>query len=65
LLHQGRDAVAQPLLRQLRPQLAAVERLDRQLGRLKYQGFGRNLICYKGISFFLTYLNSRLFVCSK
>ena len=30
----------------------------------KYQGFGRKLICYKGISFFLTYFNSRLFVCS-
>ena len=26
----------------------------------KYQGFGRKLICYKGISFFWTYLNSRL-----
>ena len=31
----------------------------------KYQGFGRKRICYKGISFFWTYLNSRLFVCSK
>ena len=31
----------------------------------KYQGFRRKLICYKGISFFWTYLNSRLFVCSK
>ena len=31
----------------------------------KYQGFGGKLICYKGISFSWTYLNSRLFVCSK
>ena len=28
----------------------------------KYQGFGRKLICYKGILFFYTYFNSRLFV---
>ena len=31
----------------------------------KYQGFGQKLICYEGISLFWTYLNSRLFVCSK
>jgi len=31
----------------------------------KYQGFGQKLIYYKGISIFWTYLNSRLFVCSK
>ena len=30
-----------------------------------YHGFRRKLICYKGISLFWTYLNSRLFVCSK
>jgi hypothetical protein len=30
----------------------------------KYQGFGRKLICYKGISFFVTYFNSRIFVHS-
>src|SRR3990172_8076250 len=30
----------------------------------KYQGFGRKLIYYKGISFLVTYFNSRLFVCS-
>ena len=30
----------------------------------KYQGFGRKLICYEGISFFLTYFNSILFVHS-
>src|SRR3954471_18265279 len=27
----------------------------------KYKGFTRKLICYKDISFFLTYFNSRLF----
>ena len=31
----------------------------------KYQGFIRKLVCNKGISFFWTYLNSILFVCSK
>ena len=31
----------------------------------KYQGFIRKLVCYKGISFFWTYLNSRVFLCSK
>ena len=30
----------------------------------KYQGFGRKLVCYKRISNFLTYFNSRLFVHS-
>ena len=31
----------------------------------KYQGFIRKLVCYKGISFFGTYLNSIVFLCSK
>ena len=31
----------------------------------KYQDFIRKLMCYKGISFFKTYLNSWLFVCLK
>ena len=31
----------------------------------KHQGFERKLICYQGISLFLTYLNSIIFVCSK
>ena len=31
----------------------------------KYQDFIRKLVCYKGISFFKTYLNSWLFMCSK
>ena len=31
----------------------------------KYQGLIRKLVCYKGISFFWTYLNSILFLCSK
>ena len=30
----------------------------------KYEGLGRKLIYYKGLSFFETYLNSRLFVYS-
>src|SRR3954463_2930901 len=30
----------------------------------KCEGFRRKLICYKGISFFLTFLNLRLFVHS-
>ena len=31
----------------------------------KVSGFHTKLVCYKGISFFKTYLNSWLFVCSK
>ena len=31
----------------------------------KYQDFIRKLVCYKGISFFKTYLNSIVFLCSK
>ena len=31
----------------------------------KYQGFIRKLVCYKGISFFWTYLNSIVFPCSR
>ena len=31
----------------------------------KYQDFIRKLVCYRGISFFKTYLNSWLFVCLK
>ena len=31
----------------------------------KYEGFIQKLVCYQGISLFWTYLNSRLFVCSK
>ena len=31
----------------------------------KYQGFIRKLVCYKGISFFWTYLTSIVFLCSK
>src|SRR3954469_14150762 len=30
----------------------------------KYEGFRRKLICFKGISFFYTYFNSRLFLHS-
>ena len=31
----------------------------------KYEDFIRKLVCYKGISFFCTYLNSIVFLCSK
>ena len=31
----------------------------------KYQGFIRKLVCYKRISFFWTYLNPLVFLCSK
>ena len=51
-----------------------VERLTTKTGctsctkgqsHLKYQGFTRELVCYKGISFSWTYLNSIVFLCSK
>src|SRR3954452_5999435 len=50
-------------LRELRQKLDA---LCVQTGPIlsKYEGFRRKLICYKGISFFQTYFNSRLFVHS-
>ena len=51
-------------LRGLRQKLDALCLQNRQ-SLSKYHGFGRKLICYKGISLFWTYLNSRLFVCSK
>ena len=51
-------------LRGLRQKLDAL-RVQNGQSLSKYQGFGRKLICYKGISLFWTYLNSRLFVCSK
>ena len=51
-------------LRGLRQKLDAL-RVQNGQSLSKYQGFGRKLICYKGISFFWTDLNSRLFVCSK
>ena len=51
-------------LRGLRQKLDAL-RVQNGQSLSKYQGFGRKLICYKGISFFWTYLNSRLFLCSK
>ena len=50
-------------LRGLRQKLDAL-RVQNGQSVSKYQGFGRKLICYKGISFFWTYLNSRLFVRS-
>ena len=51
-------------LRGLRQKLDAL-RVQNGQSLSKYQGFWRQLICYKGISFFWTYLNSRLFVCAK
>src|SRR6266496_2118704 len=50
-------------LRGLRLKLDAL-RVQTGQSLSKYQGFGRKLICYKGISFFYTYYNSRLFVRS-
>ena len=48
----------------LRQKLDALRVQNRQ-SPSKYQGFIRKLICYKGISFFWTYLNSIVFLCSK
>ena len=50
-------------LRGLRQKLDAL-RVQTGPSHSKYQGFGRKPVCYKGISFFLTYLNSTLFVQS-
>ena len=51
-------------LRGLRQKLDAL-RVQNGQSLSKYHGFERELISYKGISFFSTYLNSILFVCSK
>ena len=51
-------------LRGLRQKLDAL-RVQNGQSLLKYPGFIRKLVCYIGISFLWTYLNSRLFVCSK
>ena len=51
-------------LRGLRQELDAL-RVQNGQSLSRYQGFIRKLICYKGISIFWSYLNSRLFVCSK
>ena len=51
-------------LRGLRQKLDAL-RVQNGQSLSKYEDFIRKLVCYKGISFFWTYLNSRLFVCSK
>ena len=50
--------------RGLRQKLDAFRVQNRQ-SPSKYEGFIRKLVCYKGISFFKTYLNSWLCVCSK
>ena len=51
-------------LRGLRQKLDAL-RVQNGQSLSKYQDFIRKLVCYKGISFFWTYLNSIVFVCSK
>src|SRR3954464_9064449 len=50
-------------LRGLRQKLDAL-RVQTGPSLSKCEGFSRKLICYKGISFFKTILNSRLFVHS-
>src|SRR3954467_3857674 len=50
-------------LRELRKKLDAL-RVQTGPSLSKCEGFRRKLICYKGISFFYTFLNSRLFVHS-
>ena len=49
-------------LRGLRQKLVAL-RVQTGQSLSKYDGFGRKLIYYKGISFLITYFNSILFVC--
>ena len=51
-------------LRGLRQKLDAL-RVQNGQSLSKYHGCRRKLICYNGISLFWTYLNSRIFVCSK
>ena len=51
-------------LRGLRQKLDAL-RVQNGQSLSNYQDFIRKLVCYKGISFFKTSLNSWLFVCSK
>src|ERR1043165_6406881 len=48
-------------LRGLRQKLDAL-RVQTRPSLSKYESFRRKLICFKGISFFLTYFNSRLFL---
>ena len=47
------------------PQKPDAHRVQNGQSLSMYQGFERELISYKGISYFWTYLNSILFVCSK
>src|SRR3954470_14688314 len=51
------------MLRRLRQKLDAL-RVQTGPSLSKYEGFRRKLICYKGISFFSVYFNSRVFVHS-
>ena len=50
--------------RGLRQKLDAL-RVQNGQSHSKYQGFTRKLVCYKGISFYWSYLNSIVFLCSK
>src|SRR3954464_621967 len=49
------------MLRRLRQKLDAL-RVQTGPSLSKYEGFRRKLVCFKRISFFLTYFNSRLFL---
>src|SRR3954467_11897870 len=51
-------------LRGLRQKLNAL-RVQTGPSLSKYEGFRQKLICFKGISFFFTYFNSRLFLHPK
>ena len=61
--HNFTDITCAKKLKWLRQKLDAL-RVQIGPSPSKYEGFGRKLICYKGISFILTYLDSRLFVHS-
>ena len=47
------------------PQNMDALRVQNEQSLSKYEGSIRKLVCYKWISFFWTYLNSRVFLCSK
>jgi hypothetical protein len=51
-------------LRGLRQKMDAL-RVQNGQSLSKYQGFIRKLVCYKGVSFFWTDLNSIVFLCTK
>ena len=61
--HHFNHIACAKILRGLRQKLDAL-RVQTGPSPSKYEGFGRKLFCYEGISFFETSLNSRLFVHS-